>query len=208
MRVLRLDRPQHAAHRGFHRQHQPAVPVRRAQEAQRLLTLGILWAVANLDKALLDDVTLSDSRGQLTVYEQLPRSAAGREIAAELDPVSRMWLGSQSCASHILRHTDTLTDVPAFWTPGEAAPVVGTQCTNDPYSSRPAPPGMPVDQRPDSNVASLLVEVARAADHAMRRPAASSPRAPCCPTATAGASPVPGDDRARAEHDSGLAPVR
>lgn len=81
------------------------------------LTLGILWAVANLDEALLDDdATLSDSRGQLAVYEQLPRSAAGREIAADLAPVSRMWLGSQFCASHILRHTDTLTDIPAFWT--------------------------------------------------------------------------------------------
>ena len=81
------------------------------------LTLGILWAVANLDEALLDDdATLSDSRGQLAAYEQLPRSAAGREIAADLAPVSRMWLGSQFCASHILRHTDTLTDMPAFWT--------------------------------------------------------------------------------------------
>lgn len=27
-----------------------------------------------------------------------------------------MWLGSRFCAGHILRHTDTLTDIPAFWT--------------------------------------------------------------------------------------------
>ncbi|CAM3758807.1 helix-turn-helix transcriptional regulator [Kibdelosporangium persicum] len=81
------------------------------------LTLGILWAVANLDEALLDDdATLSASRGQLAVYEQSPRSAAGCEIAADLAPASRMWLGSQFCASHILRHTDTLTGMPAFWT--------------------------------------------------------------------------------------------
>jgi hypothetical protein len=59
------------------------------------LTLGVLWAVANLDEALLDDdATLSDSRGQLHLYEQLPRSAAGREMAADLAPMSRMWLGS------------------------------------------------------------------------------------------------------------------
>ncbi len=81
------------------------------------LTLGILWAVANLDEALLDDdATLSASRGQLHVYEQLPRSTVGREIAADLAPVSRMWLGSQFCARHILRHTDALAGIPTFWT--------------------------------------------------------------------------------------------
>lgn len=81
------------------------------------LTLGILWAVANLDEALLDDdTTLSESRGQLAVYEQLPRSAASRDIAVDLAPVSQMWLGSQFCASHILRNSDKLTDTPSFWT--------------------------------------------------------------------------------------------
>jgi hypothetical protein len=35
------------------------------------LTLGLLWAVANLDEALLDDdATLSESRRQVAVYEQ------------------------------------------------------------------------------------------------------------------------------------------
>lgn len=81
------------------------------------LTLAILWAVANLDEALLDDdAALSESRGQLAVYEQLPRSAAGRDMAADLAPVSQMWLGSQFCASHILRNRDKLTDTPSFWT--------------------------------------------------------------------------------------------
>lgn len=81
------------------------------------LTLGILWAVANLDEALLDDdTTLSESRRQLAVYEQLPRSAASRDIATDLAPVSQMWLGSQFCASHILRNSDKLTDTPSFWT--------------------------------------------------------------------------------------------
>lgn len=81
------------------------------------LTLGILWAVANLDEALLDDdATLSESRGQLAVYEQLPRSAASRDIAADLTPVSQMWLGSQFCARHILRNSHKLADTPSFWT--------------------------------------------------------------------------------------------
>jgi transcriptional regulator with XRE-family HTH domain len=81
------------------------------------LTLGILWAVANLDETLLDDdAALSASTDELRVYEQLARSAASREIALDLAPASRMWLGSQFCARHILRHADTLTDAPTFWT--------------------------------------------------------------------------------------------
>jgi len=81
------------------------------------LTLGILWSMANLDEALLDDdTTLAECRGQLAVYEQLPRSAAGRDIAADLAPVSQMWLGSQFCANHILRNSDKLTATPSYWT--------------------------------------------------------------------------------------------
>lgn len=81
------------------------------------LTYGVLWAVANLDEALLDDdALLADGKGQMAAYEQLPRSAAGREIAADLAVASQMWLGSQFCASHILRHASVLTDVPMYWT--------------------------------------------------------------------------------------------
>lgn len=81
------------------------------------LTLGILWATANVDEALLDDdALLYESQQRLANYERLPRSSAGREIADGLTPASRMWLGSQFCASHILRHRDALTDAPAFWT--------------------------------------------------------------------------------------------
>ena len=81
------------------------------------LTLGVLWAVSNLDEALLDDDALLTACGQhLSVYERLPRSAAGRETAADLAPVSQMWLGSRFCARHILRHADTLTETPLFWT--------------------------------------------------------------------------------------------
>ncbi|GAA2975592.1 helix-turn-helix domain-containing protein [Actinokineospora diospyrosa] len=81
------------------------------------LTLGVLWAIANIEEALLDDdALLEDSRGQIAIYADLPRSAVGKEIAHDLGPVSRMWLGSHFCASHILRHTDSLTGTPAFWT--------------------------------------------------------------------------------------------
>lgn len=91
------------------------------------LTLGILWAVVNLDEALLDDdATLSECRGQVAAYEQLPRSAAGRDIAADLAPVSQMWLGSQFCASHILRNSDKLTDTPSFWTREQRGEEAGT----------------------------------------------------------------------------------
>jgi transcriptional regulator with XRE-family HTH domain len=81
------------------------------------LTVGLLWAVSNLDEALLDDdAALSASRNHLAGYNQQPRSAVGHDVAVDLSPVSAMWLGSDFCARHILRHADTLTDVPAFWT--------------------------------------------------------------------------------------------
>lgn len=81
------------------------------------LTLGVLWAVSNLDEALLDDdAALAQSSGHAHTYEKLPRSAVGSEFAADLAPVSRMWLGSQFCASHILRHSDALCAAPRFWT--------------------------------------------------------------------------------------------
>jgi transcriptional regulator with XRE-family HTH domain len=80
------------------------------------LTLGLLWAVANFDDALLgDDAELSASREAGDAFEGWTRSAAGREIAGDLAPVSRMWLGSNFCAGHVLRHASTLDSVPAFW---------------------------------------------------------------------------------------------
>ncbi len=77
------------------------------------LTLGILWAVANLDEALLnDDGLLAHLQGELARYETLPQSAAGRDMAGDLTEVSRMWLGSDFCARHILRHLPDATDIP------------------------------------------------------------------------------------------------
>jgi hypothetical protein len=81
------------------------------------LTLGLLWATANLDAGLLDDdALLAEYREHLESYAKLPRSAAGRDAASDLTTVSQMWLGSDFCAKHILRHTDELSDVPVFWT--------------------------------------------------------------------------------------------
>lgn len=80
------------------------------------LTLGVLWATHNLDEALLDDDSELHVRStQLRAYEAERRST-GPELGAELTPVSRMWLGSDFCARHILRHAEALQDVPAFWT--------------------------------------------------------------------------------------------
>ncbi|MGH3713260.1 MAG: XRE family transcriptional regulator [Micromonosporaceae bacterium] len=81
------------------------------------ITLGLLWAVTNLDEALLnDDRVLASSQEQLVTYEQLPRSAVSRDLANELTPASTMWLGSHFCASHILRNLAATDDVPMFWT--------------------------------------------------------------------------------------------
>jgi hypothetical protein len=81
------------------------------------LTVGILWAVVNLDEPLLnDDGLLADLQQQLVQYDSLPSSSVGRDVATDLANVSQMWLGSDFCARHILRHLVELDQVPEFWT--------------------------------------------------------------------------------------------
>ncbi|MCA2216293.1 XRE family transcriptional regulator [Jidongwangia harbinensis] len=81
------------------------------------ITVGILWAVVNLDEPLLnDDALLADLQQQLGPYESLPTSSLGRDPASELAAVSQMWLGSYFCAHHILRHLNGIADIPQFWT--------------------------------------------------------------------------------------------
>ncbi|MEU2258152.1 helix-turn-helix transcriptional regulator [Nocardia xishanensis] len=80
------------------------------------LTLAIAWATTNLDDALLDD----DAELHATVHRigelrKQSRSSATTEVAGELSTVSQMWLGSDVCARHILRHTAELTQQPQFW---------------------------------------------------------------------------------------------
>ncbi|MEV5835537.1 helix-turn-helix transcriptional regulator [Nocardia sp. NPDC052112] len=80
-------------------------------------TLALAWAVTNLDNSLLeDDAQLAAAMQAIAALDAEPRSTAGHELAADLSPVSQMWLGSDFCARHILRHTDQLTDTPEFWT--------------------------------------------------------------------------------------------
>ncbi|WBB78593.1 helix-turn-helix transcriptional regulator [Micromonospora sp. WMMD882] len=81
------------------------------------ITAAVLWAVANLDQALLlDDAPLEASRAAAARYSHLTRSAVSGDIAQDLDTVSRMWLGSAFCADHISRHSAELTEVPTYWT--------------------------------------------------------------------------------------------
>lgn len=81
------------------------------------LTLGLIWAIANLDDSLLDDdAELYAAHGQLTDLDKLNRSAAGRDLVADLTPLSQAWLGSDFCARHITRNSAMLSETPMFWT--------------------------------------------------------------------------------------------
>ncbi len=93
-----------------------AVVIPRAYELDDL-TYGIIWALINLDEALLaDDHALDQRQRELRTYEQLPHSAVGRQAAADLTSAARMWLGSSFCARHILRNLASPACVPLFWT--------------------------------------------------------------------------------------------
>jgi hypothetical protein len=81
------------------------------------VTLGLLWALSNLDDALLhDDRLIAEQRPALERLSGMNRSSAGRAAVDELNAVSAMWLGSDFCARHILRHVDATNWPAAFWT--------------------------------------------------------------------------------------------
>lgn len=81
------------------------------------LTLGLIWAIANLDDSLLDDdAELYAAHGHLADLDKLDRSAAGRDLVANLTPLSQAWLGSDFCARHITRNSAALAETPVFWT--------------------------------------------------------------------------------------------
>ena len=81
------------------------------------LTLGLLWAAANMDASLLDDDrVMSTSRADVDPYERVSRSAVGRELVGDMAEISRMWVGSDFCARHVLRNTAGFGGTPTFWT--------------------------------------------------------------------------------------------
>jgi hypothetical protein len=80
------------------------------------LTYAALWAMANLDQALLDDdaaLAVARRRARAGAWA---RREVGREEAGDLTGVSQMWLGSRVCADHVTGHLDQIRDVPVFWT--------------------------------------------------------------------------------------------
>jgi transcriptional regulator with XRE-family HTH domain len=81
------------------------------------ITWAIIWALASLDDGLLaDDHELDEASRELAVYEQLAQSAVSQRAAPGLTPAARMWLGSDFCARHILRHLAEPGQMPVFWT--------------------------------------------------------------------------------------------
>ncbi len=81
------------------------------------ITVGLLWATANFDEALLnDDRILFEYSTQLGHLGGLKHSAAGWSLARGISATSAMWLGSEFCAQHILRNVGELVDIPNFWT--------------------------------------------------------------------------------------------
>lgn len=80
------------------------------------VTLGLLWAAANFDEALLADDRI------LFEHEAQPQQGGPKRPTAwlstnlNLSMTSAMWLGSEFCAEHILRNVGQLTEIPAFWT--------------------------------------------------------------------------------------------
>jgi len=108
---------QRASHRLTQRNTPDSVlAVPRAYELDDL-TYAVIWAVINLDDALLaDDCALDQRRRELRAYDRFPPSAVGSDVASDLTSAARLWLGSEFCARHILRNLARPTGVPVFWT--------------------------------------------------------------------------------------------
>ncbi|MGH3836156.1 MAG: helix-turn-helix domain-containing protein [Pseudonocardiaceae bacterium] len=90
-----------------------AIAIPQAFQADDV-TLGILWALSNMDEALLND---DDALAQARQCVRSPEvDDAAITSGAELSTLSRMWLGSDSCARFIVSSTRDFSNRPALWT--------------------------------------------------------------------------------------------
>lgn len=95
--------------------HKRVVTIPQAFRADDL-TLGILWALSNLDDALLnDDANLAQAR-QCLRSSALNNTEIPGHVLTELSDISNLWLGSDSCARFIITNTRDFSTQPVFWT--------------------------------------------------------------------------------------------
>lgn len=81
------------------------------------LTLGILWALSNMDEALLnDDGVLAQARQCVRNPGKLDDLVIPSGGLAELSTISYMWLGSDSCARFVVSNIHDFSNRPVFWT--------------------------------------------------------------------------------------------
>lgn len=93
-----------------------AMAIPQAFQADHL-TLGILWALSNMDEALLDDDgALTQARRCIRNPVELESSTISSGGLTELSAVSSMWLGSDSCARFIMSSTRRFSNRAVFWT--------------------------------------------------------------------------------------------
>jgi DNA-binding XRE family transcriptional regulator len=80
------------------------------------MTCGLLWALHGYESALLDD-DANLAAMSCTTGPDLPSTLHASLGKVDLEPISRMFLGSQLCADHITVHlSDGDTAGPTFWT--------------------------------------------------------------------------------------------
>ncbi len=93
-----------------------AITIPQAFQADDL-TLGILWALSNMDEVLLnDDGALARARQCVQNPAKMDDLVIPSGGLAELSAISYMWLGSDSCARFIVSSTRDFSNRLVFWT--------------------------------------------------------------------------------------------
>jgi hypothetical protein len=106
-----------AAHARRHLAVEPVevVPIPAAYRIDDL-TYGIVWAMLNLEDALLaDDHMLDAEQPGLEQYLAMPRSAISRSAVPELSNIGAAWLGSRFCFQHVTRQLRDTPEPPMSW---------------------------------------------------------------------------------------------